>query len=193
MDRRRLKKNSRTIDVKKKRRAQAANYLIENNDKYIRRYPKKELVQILKESSYHSEEWKETDFDEENDIIGKESAVKEKTISIHIYKTCNYLLKLQRLLYDRINLTVEKLRKKSRILKIKRVQRCKTTTSMPPVDTPNWCLTDEALKRFNRSTNEIPTYDYNTDQDKENDEYHNDEYKNKKIKNKKNKKSKKRG
>ncbi|GET65466.1 hypothetical protein GLOIN_2v1485488 [Rhizophagus irregularis DAOM 181602=DAOM 197198] len=38
---------------------------------------------------------------------------------------------------------------------------------MSPVDTPNWCLTDEALKRFNRSINEIPTYDYNTDQDEE--------------------------
>ncbi|PKY32152.1 hypothetical protein RhiirB3_450142 [Rhizophagus irregularis] len=87
MDRRRLKKNSRTMDVKKKKRAQAANYLIENNDKYIRRYTKKKLVRIFKESGYHSEEWKETDSDEENDIIGKESAVKEKTISIHIYKT----------------------------------------------------------------------------------------------------------
>ncbi|CAB4473059.1 unnamed protein product [Rhizophagus irregularis] len=45
----------RTIK-KKKKRAQAANYLIENNDKYIRRYPEKELVQILKEFGYHSEE-----------------------------------------------------------------------------------------------------------------------------------------
>ncbi|CAB4476588.1 unnamed protein product [Rhizophagus irregularis] len=193
MDRRRLKKNSRTMDVKKKKRAQAANYLIENNDKYIRRYTKKKLVRIFKESGYHSEEWKETDSDEENDIIGKESAVKEKTISIHIYKTWWRFSALQHLLHDWIDPTVEKLRKKPRILKIKRVQRCKTTTSMPPVDTPNWCLTDEVLKRFNRSTNEIPTYDYNTDQDEEIDEYHNDEYENKKIKNKKNKKSKKRG
>ncbi|CAB5354197.1 unnamed protein product [Rhizophagus irregularis] len=159
MDRRRLKKNSRTID----------------------------------ESDYHSEEWKETNSDEENDIIGEESAVKEKTMSIHIYETCNYLLKLQHLLHDRIDLTIEKLMKKPRILKIKRVQRCKTITSMPPVDTPNWCLTDEALKRFNHSTNEIPTYDYNTNQDEESDEYHNNEYENKKRKNKKNKKSKKRG
>ncbi|CAB5359411.1 unnamed protein product [Rhizophagus irregularis] len=178
---------------KKKRRAQAANYLIENNDKYIRRYPEKELVRILKKSGYHSEEWEETDSDEENDIIGEESAVKEKTMSIHIYKTWWRSSALQRLLYDRIDLTVEKLKKKPQILKIKRVQRCKTTTSMPPVDTPNWCLTDEALKRFNRSTNEIPTYDYNTDQNEESDEYHNDEYENKKPKNKKNKKSKKRG
>ena len=66
-----------------------------------------------------------------------------------LFINSNYLLKLQRLLHDRIDPTVEKLRKKPRILKIKRVQRCKTTTSMPPVDTPNWCLTDEALKRFN--------------------------------------------
>ncbi|CAB4495142.1 unnamed protein product [Rhizophagus irregularis] len=82
--------------------------------------------------------------------------------------------------------------KKPRILKIKRVQKCKTTTSMPPVDTQNWCLTDETLKRFNRSTNEISTYNYNTDQDEESDEYHNDEYENKKEKIKKTKKAKKR-
>ncbi|CAB5362740.1 unnamed protein product [Rhizophagus irregularis] len=86
MDRRRLKKNSRNMD-KKKRRAQAVNYLIENNDKYICRYPEKELVRILKESGYHSEEWEETDSNEENDIIGEESAVKKKTMSIHIYET----------------------------------------------------------------------------------------------------------
>ncbi|PKC51055.1 hypothetical protein RhiirA1_484655, partial [Rhizophagus irregularis] len=98
-----------------------------------------------------------------------------------------------RSLYDQIDSNIEKLRKKPRILKIKRVQRCKTTTSMPPVNIPNWCLTDEALKRFNCSTNKIPTYDYNTDQYEESDKYHNDEYENKKIKNKKNKKSKKKG
>ncbi|CAB4491856.1 unnamed protein product [Rhizophagus irregularis] len=147
----------------------------------------------FKKNSRTMDEWEETDSDEENDIIGEESAVKEKKMSIHIYKTWWRSSALQRLLHDRIDLTVEKLRKKPRILKIKRVQRCKTTTSMPPVDTPNWCLTDEALKRFNRSTNEIPTYNYNTDQDEESDEYHNDEYENKKRKNKKSKKSKKRG
>ena len=62
------------------------NYLIENNDKYIRRYPEKDLVRILKDSSYHSEEWEETD-DEEDDVITEESATKERTTSIHIYET----------------------------------------------------------------------------------------------------------
>ncbi|GET57093.1 hypothetical protein GLOIN_2v1847667 [Rhizophagus irregularis DAOM 181602=DAOM 197198] len=55
-----------------------------NNDKYICRYPEKELVRILKESGYHSEEWEETDSNEENNIIGEESAVKKKIMSIHI-------------------------------------------------------------------------------------------------------------
>ncbi|GBC50882.2 hypothetical protein GLOIN_2v1488788 [Rhizophagus irregularis DAOM 181602=DAOM 197198] len=41
---------------KKKRRTNAANYLIQNKDKYICRYPEKDLVQILKDSGYHSEE-----------------------------------------------------------------------------------------------------------------------------------------
>ncbi|CAB4489488.1 unnamed protein product [Rhizophagus irregularis] len=93
MDRRRLKKNSRTMDIP----GEGA----------------------LKESGYHSEEWEETDSDEENDIIGEESAVKEKTISIHIYKTWWRSSALQRLLHDRIDPTVEKLRKKPRILKLK--------------------------------------------------------------------------
>ncbi|CAB4461193.1 hypothetical protein GLOIN_2v1786534 [Rhizophagus irregularis DAOM 181602=DAOM 197198] len=92
-------------------------------------------------------------------------------MSIHIYETwwCS----------SAIDPTV---RKKPQILKIKRVQRCKTTISMPPVNIPNWCLTDKTLKSFNRSTNEIPTYDYNTDQDEESDEYHNELMMNMKIK-----------
>ena len=62
------------------------NYLIENNDKYICRYLEKDLVWILKDLSYHSEEWEETD-DEEDDVITEESATKERTTSIHIYET----------------------------------------------------------------------------------------------------------
>jgi len=73
---------------------QAANYLIKENDKYIRRYPETDLVKILKDSGYHSEEWEETDSEEdwpiiqpaviEDDVIIEE-AVKKKTTSIHIY------------------------------------------------------------------------------------------------------------
>jgi hypothetical protein len=45
-------------------------------------------VRILKDSSYHSEEWEETDSDEdeEGDILTEESVTKEKTTSVHIYK-----------------------------------------------------------------------------------------------------------
>jgi hypothetical protein len=34
-------------------------------DKYILRYPEEDLVKILRDSSYHSEEWEETDPKEE--------------------------------------------------------------------------------------------------------------------------------
>ena len=65
--------------------------MIENNDKHIRRYPESDLVRILKDSSYHSEEWQETDSDddeEEVDIITEEPlTIKEKIMSIHIYET----------------------------------------------------------------------------------------------------------
>lgn len=49
-------------------------------------------------------------------------------------------------------------------MKTKRVlQRCKT--SIPPAGAPNWCLNTEALRKFNRSTNNIPLYDYDTEED----------------------------
>lgn len=43
-------------------------------------------------------------------------------------------------------------------MKQKRVQIDKTT-SVPPLGVPNWCLNEEALKKLNRPTDNIPTYD----------------------------------
>ena len=67
---------------------------MKGNDKHIRKYPEKELVQILKDSGYHSEEWEETDPEEEwlivqpevteDDVVIKD-AVKKKTSSTYIY------------------------------------------------------------------------------------------------------------
>ena len=57
------------------------------NDKYIRKYPEKELVQILQDLGYHSEEWEETNPEEEwlivqfeviEDNVIVEDAIKEK-------------------------------------------------------------------------------------------------------------------
>ena len=67
---------------------------MKGNDKYIRKYPEKDLVQILKDSGYHSEEWEETDLEDEWLIVQPEiteddvtirDAVKEKTTSLYIY------------------------------------------------------------------------------------------------------------
>ena len=64
------------------------------NDKYIRKYPEKELVQILQDLGYHSEEWEEMNPEEEwlivqseviEDNVIVEDAVKEKTLSIYVY------------------------------------------------------------------------------------------------------------
>jgi hypothetical protein len=33
---------------------------------------------------------------------------------------------------------------------------------------PSWCLNEEALKRFNRSSVDIPVYDYDTDDTQDN-------------------------
>jgi hypothetical protein len=72
---------------------------------------------------------------------------------------------------------VESLRKKQPDLKRRRIQRDKNPASVPPSGAPSWCLTREALEKYNRSIENIPTYDYDTDdtdhdisQDTENEE-----------------------
>jgi len=72
---------------------------------------------------------------------------------------------------------VESLRKKQPDLKRRRIQRDKNPASIPPSGAPSWCLTREALEKYNRSIENIPTYDYDTDdtdhdisQDTENEE-----------------------
>ncbi|CAB4390083.1 unnamed protein product [Rhizophagus irregularis] len=116
------------MQEKKKRRAHATNYLIENKNKYILRYPEEDLVKILKDSGYHSEEWEETDPEEEwpitqsavvedDEII--EEAIKQKSSSIYIHNKWWRSPALLRLLHDRIDPTVELLKKKPLTLKHK--------------------------------------------------------------------------
>lgn len=61
--------------------------MLQSNNKYIQRYPEGDLVRILKDSGYHSEEWEETDTEDgdDDDNITEESVAKEKSLSIHIY------------------------------------------------------------------------------------------------------------
>jgi hypothetical protein len=69
-----------------------------------------------------------------------------------------YLFKLKRLLHNRVDPTVELLRKKEPILKRKRTNKDKTT-SIPPTGTPSWCLNEDALRKLGRSEDNIPNYD----------------------------------
>lgn len=81
-----------------------------------------------------------------------------------------YLFKLLRLLHDRIDPTVELLRKKPPTLECKKAQSRDNTSSVPPICVPSWCLNQEALERFNYSNVNIPKYDYDTsDNDIEDD------------------------
>ncbi|GES83413.1 hypothetical protein GLOIN_2v1485488 [Rhizophagus clarus] len=175
-DKRRAKKNSRMQD-KKKRRTKATNYLIEGKDKYIVRYPEGDLVKILKDSGYHSEEWEETDPEEDWTVIRPavvedgeviEEAVKEKLTSVYIYDKWWRSSALLRLLHDRIDPTVELLRKKPPTLNPKKADNI-SASSVPPIGAPNWCLNQESLKQFNRSSVDIPIYDYDTDDNHDKD------------------------
>ncbi|GET61559.1 hypothetical protein GLOIN_2v1488788 [Rhizophagus irregularis DAOM 181602=DAOM 197198] len=122
-----------------------------------------DLVQILKDSGYHSEEWEETDEDDEDDENDEEEVVTKKN-SIYIYERWWRSPALQRLLHDRIDPTVELLRKKPPNLKCKRVLDKTETASVPPAGALSWCLNREALEKFNRLTKNIPVYDYDTDE-----------------------------
>jgi hypothetical protein len=97
------------------------------------------------------------------------------SLRINYYKYKIQLFKLCRLLHKRIDPAVEILRKKPQSIKTKRAENFKTTTDELPVGAPNWCLNQEALKRFNRPTNNIPVYDYDTEKSQEYDNgNHND-------------------
>src|SRR5690349_6475285 len=79
-----------------------------------------------------------------------------------------YLFKLQHLLHNRIDPTVQLMKKNQPQLKYKRAQEDQTT-SVPPSGTPSWYLNGEALEKFNRETDNIPIYDYDTNEDNEED------------------------
>ncbi|CAB4461001.1 unnamed protein product [Rhizophagus irregularis] len=155
------------MQEKKKRRAHATNYLIENKNKYILRYPEEDLVKILKDSGYHSEEWEETDPEEEwpitqsavvedDEII--EEAIKQKSSSIYIHNKWWRSPALLRLLHDRIDPTVELLKKKPLTLKRKRAQSSQSrynTSNVPPIGVPN------KIKTFRHEDEKIEKTDKN--------------------------------
>ena len=70
---------------------------------------------------------------------------------------------------------VELLRKKPSKLKRRRIQRDRNPASVPPSGAPRWCLTKEALEKSNRSIENIPTYDCDTDHDDSHDDSENEE------------------
>lgn len=74
-----------------------------------------------------------------------------------------YLFKLQNLLHNRIDPTVKLLRKQPPNLNRKKKQEDRTTT-VPPIGAPSWCLNNMALIKFGRDTNNIPSYDCNSDE-----------------------------
>lgn len=76
-NKRRVAKNTRRQD-RKRRRTNAVNYLIKAKNKYISKYPEDDLVKILKNSDYHSEEWEETDPEDEWPIVQHEVTKKVK-------------------------------------------------------------------------------------------------------------------
>ena len=87
---------------------------------------------------------------------------------------------------------VESLRKKQPDLKRRRIQRDKNPASVPPSGAPSWCLTREALEKYNRLIENIPTYNYDTndtDHDISQDDTENEE--SRKTTRKRKKKSKK--
>jgi hypothetical protein len=74
-----------------------------------------------------------------------------------------YLFKLQNLLHNRIDPTVNLLRKQPPSLNRKRKQDDKITT-VPPIGAPSWCLNNMALIKFGRDTDNIPSYDRDSDE-----------------------------
>ncbi|CAG8768286.1 9000_t:CDS:2, partial [Rhizophagus irregularis] len=181
-NKRRTAKNSKMQD-KKKRRVVAANYLIQNNDNYINRYPKKDLINILKETSYHLEEWEETDPEGEWPVTIPAVVEKIKEPldpcddpdeidinNLELWLEKELIVKEAVKTKTTIDPTVNLLRTKQTTLKYKRIDGNVQETGTPPNGAPSWCLNKAALERLNRST-EVPIYDW----DSENDSYNGDD------------------
>ncbi|CAG8743032.1 12558_t:CDS:2, partial [Dentiscutata erythropus] len=71
---RRMKKNTQMV-VKKKRRKKAVEYLLKGGDEKLNMYPQKDILQILNDSGFHSEEWKMTDEEYEEVEILKNASI----------------------------------------------------------------------------------------------------------------------
>jgi hypothetical protein len=84
-------------------------------------------------------------------------------------------IKLRHLLHNRIDPTVNSLRKKISEDRKKKQnnQRSNQNQSSPPIDAPNWCLSIEALEELGLLTDNIPNYDPESDNNIE--EYNDDE------------------
>ncbi|PKB94872.1 hypothetical protein RhiirA5_437873, partial [Rhizophagus irregularis] len=176
-NKRRTTKNSKMQD-KKKRRVIATNYLIQNNDKYINRYPKEDLVNILKETGYHSEEWEETDPESEWPVVipvviekireplnpdDDPDEIDPNDLELWLKKDLTIKEALRLLLHKRTDPTVNLLKTKQATLKYKRIDGYVQETGMPPIGAPSWCLNKVALERLNRSTEEVPIYDWDSE------------------------------
>ena len=55
------------------------------------------------------------------------------------------------------------LKTKQATLKYKRIDGYVQETGMPPIGAPSWCLNKVALERLNRSTEEVPIYDWDSE------------------------------
>jgi hypothetical protein len=70
---------------------------------------------------------------------------------------------------------VQLLRKKPQSLNRKRINKEKGKLSVPPIGAPNWCLSEAALTKFGRETNNIPSYDYDSDEKVQDEDIQNHE------------------
>ncbi|KAF0419878.1 hypothetical protein F8M41_007124 [Gigaspora margarita] len=156
-------------------------------------YQQSDLVAILKDNGYHSEEWEETDSEDDN---------YQKKTSLYIYNKWWRSKAFLNLLHNRIDLVVELLHKKQSALRKLRItsQKYIQQTCFLPYSAPTWCLTNEALKKLNFSIENIPIYDSeesnkgnnnNEDDDNNDSDDNSDTSKNTKKKNGKEKESKK--
>ncbi|POG76679.1 hypothetical protein GLOIN_2v1474511 [Rhizophagus irregularis DAOM 181602=DAOM 197198] len=150
-NKRRTTKNSKMQD-KKKRRVIATNYLIQNNDKYINRYPKEDLVNILKETGYHSEEWEEKDPESEWPVVipvviekireqlnpdDDPDEIDPNDLELWLKKDLTIKEALRLLLHKRTDPTVNLLKTKQATLKYKRIDGYVQETGMPPIGAPS--------------------------------------------------------
>ncbi|CAB4429269.1 unnamed protein product [Rhizophagus irregularis] len=149
-----------------------------SSEEVVKYLDSRSYKRLKEKTGYHSEEWEETDPESEWPVVipaviekireplnpdDDPDEIDPNDLELWLEKDLTIKEALRLLLHKRTDPTVNLLKTKQATLKYKRIDGYVHETGMPPIGAPSWCLNKVALERLNRSTEEIPIYDWDSE------------------------------